>query len=154
MAQGKGKRRTPAKLPRVSAADASLLAAIEALRTNPAYREAEEMRRKVGALSMAQAPEGSRERTGIQMLVGTWISIATLLRAAKHKGDLYRILPICHMYRAFVDAIKQLREIAGSDDYARELDELYEDWQDWCDRMELDPHYVTALCGGITARFG
>jgi phytoene/squalene synthetase len=131
-----------------------ILLAIENLRSNPAYQAAEALRRKSRGKRLAKAKVGSKEHTAICLLITTWISIAHLLKGVEDKSPFFNTLPICHMYRALKDEIEFLRKTLDSQTFARELEELYEEWEAWLDKMGLSKQYVTAMCGGMTARFG
>jgi hypothetical protein len=54
------------------------------------------------------------------------------------------------MYRELQAAIKQLGEGANT----AELGRLYQQYEEWLKSRDLDADYVSALCGGLHARFG
>jgi hypothetical protein len=139
---------------RLSAEEAAILAAIEAMRSAVAYREAEGLRRERSALALAKADPGSKERAAAGMLISTWMSIGTLMKGVKTKGPFFKILPICQMYKALREAVEFLRKTTSDETFAQELFELYDEWEAWVDAQGFDPAYVTAMCGGLTARFG
>ena len=143
-------RRTSSKL---SSDDAAILMAIESLRSDEAYRVAELMRRKSKG-GMAKAPEGSDEHKSIRILVATWMTIATLMKGVKVKDPFFRLLPICHMFKALQEEIEWLREHLDDAQFARELFELYDEWEAWLEEQGLSAQYVTAMCKGLTAKFG
>lgn len=132
--------------------DAAILAAIDGLRAHPAYQAAEALRRgTVGsAAAMVRAHPGSDEFRAVVLLISTWETIALMMSAVKKKGPIYGTLPVCHMYRELQAAIKQL----GSAVKTEELEKLYKDYDAWLKAQDLKPEYVSALCGGLHARFG
>lgn len=132
--------------------DVAILAQINALRDHPAYQAAEALRRGTigGAATMAKAPKSSDELRAVLLLISTWQTIAVMLGAMRRKDSAYRQLPICHMYRELRAAIEQL----SPGDHAAELKALYEDYEAWLEARGLDAGYVSALCGGLHARFG
>jgi hypothetical protein len=151
MAKKKGSARRPSM--KLSSDDASILMAIESLRSDEAYRSAEYLRRK-SKEGMANAAEGSDEYRSIRILIGTWMTIATLMKSVKTKDPFFRLLPICNMFKALQAEIEFLRKNLNQEDFARELFELYDEWEAWLDEQGVSQQYVTAMCKGLTARFG
>jgi hypothetical protein len=84
------------------------------------------------------------------LLISTWETIAVMLSNVKRKDRAFRVLPICHMYRELQAAIKQLGEGANT----AELGRLYQQYEEWLKSRALDADSVSALCGGLHARFG
>jgi hypothetical protein len=138
---------------RLSSDDASILIAIEALRRDPVYREAEHLRRKAKGL-MAKAEEGSAEHRAIRVLIATWTGIATLMQGVKAKSPFFRLLPICQMFKVLQAEIEYLRKTLDEQQFAIELFELYDEWEAWVEEQGFSPAYVTAMCGGLSAKFG
>jgi hypothetical protein len=138
----------------LSSADASILTAIELLRSDQVYRAAEALRRKNAGKTMAQAAEGTDEHRSIRILIATWMSIATLMKTVKDKSPFFRLLPICQMYQALQAEIEYLRKTLSQANFAYEVQELYDEWDAWVEEQGLSPQYVTAMCGGLTAKFG
>ena len=132
--------------------DVSILAQINALREHPAYQAAEALRRGTagGAAVMAKAPKSSDELRAVLLLISTWQTIAVMVSAMRRKDGAYRQLPVCHMYRELQAAIEQLCDR----DRAAELKRLYDDYDAWLAARGLEAGYVSALCGGLHARFG
>jgi hypothetical protein len=138
---------------KLSSHDAAILVAIDSMRSDEVYRAAELLRRR-GDGGMAKAPEGSDEYKAIRVLIATWMTIATLMKSVKAKDAFFRILPICHMYRALKNEINHLRNTLSQADFAREVQELNDEWEAWLEQQGLSAAYVTAMCGGLTAKFG
>jgi N-acyl-D-aspartate/D-glutamate deacylase len=132
--------------------DAAILASIDGLRAHPAYQAAEALRRGTigSAAAMARAHPGSDEFRAVVLLVSTWETIALMMSAVKKKGPIFGTLPVCHMYRELRAAIEQLGNAVKTD----ELDKLYRDYEAWLKSEGLKAEYVSALCGGLHARFG
>lgn len=131
-----------------------ILLAIESLRSNPAYQAAEALRRKSRGKRLAKSRPGSKEHQAVCLLITTWISIAILVARAEDKAAFFNTLPICHMWRALKDEIEYLRKTLDNKDFAKELEELNGEWEAWLQTMGLSASYVSAMCGGLTARFG
>lgn len=132
--------------------DSAILEAVDRLRAHPAYQAAEALRRSTvgSAAAMARAHPGSDEFRAVVLLISTWETIALMVNTVKKKGSLYGTLPVCHMYRELQAAIKQL----GSAVKTEELEKLYKDYDAWLKTQDLRAEYVSALCGGLHARFG
>jgi hypothetical protein len=132
--------------------DVSILAQIDKLREHPAYQAAEALRRGTagGAAAMAKATKGSDEQRAALLLLSTWQTIGVMVSAMRRKDSAYRQLPVCHMYRELKAAIEQLAD----KDQAVQIQRLYDDYEAWLEARGLDATYVSALCGGLHARFG
>jgi hypothetical protein len=153
---GKGKNRYRGlKRQKGKADDDIAILGIDLLRCTTAYQAAEILRRRVGsAVKMANMPESTNEHAAIRLLVGTWEGIATTARMGAINLDrLFRIQPICHMWRELQDAVEAMRARYGAD-YGANFQWLYEEWEDWCNENDFEPAYVSAMCGGIHGRFG
>jgi hypothetical protein len=131
-----------------------ILLAIETLRSNPAYHAAEVLRRATpgSSAAMAGAPEGSPERSAIQLLIGTWESIGVLADGLKKRDDIFTVTPACHMWRELKPAIEALRRYLPG--YAENFEELNDAHEAWLKKQKKNAKYVSAVCGGLYARFG
>lgn len=132
--------------------DAAILATISGLRSLSSYQAAEALRRSTlgGSGAMAKAPKGSDEHRAVVLLISTWETIAVMVGGMKKKDGAFRVLPICHMYRELRDAIKHL----GDGVSVAELEDLYVEYEAWLKAKKLSAEYVSAVCGGMHAKFG
>jgi hypothetical protein len=147
--------------------ESAALVAIQTLRTNPVYQQAERLRRKTegGAASMATAPEDSEEFAAVHMLVSTWEAIATILESVEHKDRIYEITPVCHMHNHLKDAISGISmrhaNLRSADDfdipnggYGAKFAKLANDYHSWMLEKRKTTGYITGACGGMYACFG
>jgi hypothetical protein len=134
--------------------ETEILLAIETLRNNPEYHAAEVMRRETPGSSAAMAgmPEGSPQRSAIQLLIGTWESIAVLADGLKKQNKIFTVTPVCHMWRELKPAVEVIRGYVPR--YAENFEELNDAHEAWLKKQKKDAKYVTAVCGGLYARFG
>lgn len=134
--------------------EATVLFAIETLRGNPEYHAAEVLRRNTAGSSatMAAMPEGSAERRAVLLLISTWESIAVLTSGLKKRDKIFAVTPVCHMWRELEAAIRIFRE--NFSHYAESFEDLYQAHEAWLRKQKKDAKYVTAVCGGMYARFG
>jgi hypothetical protein len=132
----------------------AVLLAIEMLRSNPEYHVAEVLRRQTagGAAAMAAAAEGSAQRSAVLLLIGTWESIAVLADGLKKRDKIFTVTPVCHMWRELKPAVQALRQYFPR--YAENFEDLNEAHEAWLKKQKKDAKYVSAVCGGLYARFG
>lgn len=136
--------------------ETAILLAIETLRSNPEYHASEVLRRKTvgGSAAMAATSEGSAERSAVLLLIGTWESIAVLMDGLKKVDKIFAVTPICHMYRELEGGIAALRTYFHFDGYAKRFEDLNAAHMAWLAKQKKDGKYVSAVCGGLYARFG
>lgn len=147
--------------------EASALVAIYNLRTNPAYQQAERLRRNTagGAAAMATAPENSEEFAAVHLLISTWETIATLLASVEHKDRIFEVTPICHMHNHLKDAIPALGlkhvNLRAADEfhipnagYGANFSMLASEYHSWTIEKNKSAHYITGSCDGMYACFG
>jgi hypothetical protein len=147
--------------------EAAALVAIQNLRSNLTYQDAEKLRRKTkgGAATMADAPENSAEYAAIQLLINTWETIATLVAGVANKDPIYEVTPICHVYNNLKEAFTPiglrctgLKSVEDFDvpnaGYGAKFAILNNDYNNWMIEQNKSGHYVTGAHGGIHAMFG
>ncbi|MEW5863492.1 MAG: hypothetical protein AB1773_07865 [Pseudomonadota bacterium] len=136
------------------------------LRNSPAYHAAEVMRREIGETAMANSPAGSEAFANIHLLIGTWETIAALVRANPElREPFYKVNPVGHMWQALAPAIEIVRGrtvtvMKGKRRITRKLGRLYarqfqlldDEYTAWLSGKPAD--YQTAALGGIQALFG
>ena len=135
---------------------AEILVALETIRTNPAYRAAEVLRRKTvgGSAAMANSSADSEEHRAVLHLISTWDVIAQILADVSEdtKNRVFEVLPVCHMYKALKAAIEALKECSPS--FGEQFGKLNGLHEAWLKSTGKDAKYISAACGGMHARFG
>jgi hypothetical protein len=132
-----------------------LLVRIYSMRGDFNYHKAEVLRRQIkgGSATMAAANPGSDENAAVHILIGTWNTIAVLMRGVKTKDKIYEVNPICHMYHVLEPAITYLRK--ETPEFAVDFEKLNVDYQAWLKKKKKSASYVSAACSGLmNARFG
>jgi hypothetical protein len=130
-------------------------AALFAIRTNRAYQAAEALRRKSrrSVAALATDASDSAELGAILLLIGTWETIARMLKDVDDKGDFFEVLPVCYMWHQLWPAIKYFRTV--DPDYAKHFGDLAKEYDAWLDKTNKDTEYRTANCNfGIRGWFG
>jgi hypothetical protein len=143
------------------------LVAIQTLRTQPAYQQAERLRRKTkgGAAAMATAPDDSEEFAAVHLLVNTWETIATVLDGVASKDRIFEITPVCHMHNNLKDALAgislrhaKLKSASDFDvpngGYAAKFTKLANDYHGWMIEKQKSSLYISGACDGMYACFG
>ena len=136
--------------------ETAILLAIETLRSNPEYHAAEVLRRKTvgGSAAMAATAEGSAERSAVLLLIGTWESIAVLMKGQNKRDKIFAVTPVCHMYRELEPGVNAVRNYFQFQEYAKDFEELRKAHRTWLEKQKKNGKYVSAVCGGLYARFG
>jgi hypothetical protein len=143
------------------------LVAIHSLRTQPAYQQAERLRRKTkgGAAAMATAPDDSEELAAVHLLVNTWETIATILDGVPSKDRIFEITPVCHMHNHLKDALAGISlrhaKLKSPNDfdvpnggYAAKFTKLANDYHGWMIEKQKSSLYISGACDGMYACFG
>jgi hypothetical protein len=135
--------------------DAQVIAALYAIRTNPAYRAAEVLRLKTdgGAAAMARAAKTSEEYGAVLLLVNTWETISSMLKHVPEptREKVFAVTPVVQMHDALRPAIDVLG--TGCHGFAGDFAEMsgwHREWLQGCGKAE----YVSGNCGGLQALFG
>jgi hypothetical protein len=147
--------------------ETSTLVAIQTLRTNSAYHDAEILRRKTegGAANMALAAEDSPEYAAIHLLINTWEAIAVLMSGLEQRDRIYEVTPVCHMHNHLKDAITNIvlkhTKLKTADElsipnagYGANFSILANDYDNWLKRKNKSAQYITGACDGMYACFG
>ena len=132
-----------------------LLVRIYGMRGDFNYHKAEVLRRqtKGGSATMAAADAGSEGNAAVHILIGTWNTIAVLMRGVKARDKIYEVNPICHMYDVLDPAITYIRKTTP--EFAVDFEQLNVDYHAWLKKKKKSASYVTAACNGLmNARFG
>ena len=135
--------------------DAQVLAALYAIRTNPADRAAEVMRLRTegGAAAMARAQKTSDEYGAVLLLVNTWEVIASMLKNVSEptRERVFAVTPLATMHEALRPAIDALGTgCPGFGDAFAEMGGRHREWLQGCGKGE----YMSGNCGGMQAFFG
>ncbi|MBR0692060.1 hypothetical protein [Bradyrhizobium lablabi] len=129
-----------------------LIIATENLRMDPHYHAAEIVRRRLGAQAMATS-SNEDDKAAVQLLIGTWETIAALTRGVKGRDRVFERMPVCHMYQALAPAIEVFR--ATLPEYAAGFEKLNTEYHAWMKKKKKSAEYVTSACSGmLSARFG
>jgi hypothetical protein len=129
------------------------------LRSNPAYREAELMRRQLGpdgAEKMAKSPQDSPEYAAIRLLIGTWNRIAIFVEGFSQKQlrRFFRCHPVALTWKVLKPGVEVIRAATGVPEpvhrnYARQLEDLagkYDKWIKSADGKEYRSEAQQAVC--------
>lgn len=143
------------------------LIAIHTLRTQPAYQQAERLRRKTkgGAGEMAKASDNTEEFAAVHLLVNTWETIATIIEGVGSKDRIFEVTPVCHMHNHLKDALsgislRHARLAAPNDSdvpnggYAAKFTRLANDYHGWMLEKQKSSLYISGACDGMYACFG
>lgn len=135
--------------------ETAILLGIETMRSDPEYHAAEALRRSTqgGAAAMALAPEGSKERNAVMLLISNWEVFAVLIRGSRGRDKIFEVTPVCHMHTVLSPAMKQLREeIPG---LATNFEKMNVEYRAWLKKKKKEAKYVSAACDGLMhAKFG
>jgi hypothetical protein len=135
-----------------------LLFRIYSMRCDIDYHKAEVLRRQLQAkgndtATMAAAKPGSDENAAVHILIGTWNTIAVLMRGVKGRDKIYEVNPICGMYQVLQPGITYLRK--ATPEFAVDFEKLNVDYHAWLKKKKKSASYVTAHCNDqMNARFG
>jgi hypothetical protein len=133
------------------------------LRSNPKYKEAELMRRKLGvhgAATMAKAPQGSEQYANIRLLIGTWnrISVFAGEFSAPQKRRFFKCHPVGLTWKVLAPGVEVIRtSFEKTDDvpepvtkdYAKDLEALAAEYTKWTktpDGKEYQSEARQAVC--------
>lgn len=148
--------------------ETAALIAINNLRSQPAYLQAELLRLRTtgGAVALAEASQYSDEYAAIHLLVNTWETIAAIVEGVVDGKDrIFSTQPICYMHRSLKDAIVILsRKHAGlaegvefdipNNGLGAKFTKLANDFDSWCLATHKPTQYITGACSGMQAYFG
>ena len=131
------------------------LLGVIALRSGVEYREAERLRRRIGdSGKMAEYPISSDEYAAVRLLIGTWDSIATRVRAGDiPEGAFFESNPVQHMWDALKDGVTVIRNRSKGPRYARDFQWLVTRLRAWL-KKPGNRKFRTASVEGINAHFG
>jgi hypothetical protein len=129
-----------------------LLAALYAIRSNPAYHAAETLRQKSSNTAAMAAPPGSKKYNANQynavvLLISTWETIALMMDGVKNKNRIFEVTPVGYMYDKLQGAIEKL-----DPNYSVNFKNLYKEYTTFFNNK--DSNYQTAAKGGMHALFG
>lgn len=147
--------------------ETAALVAIHTLRIQPAYQQAERLRRKArgGATELANGKEDTEEYAAVKLLVNTWETIAAILESVESRDRIYEILPICYMHNALKDAVVIISlkhaNLKGPEQfdvpnngYGAKFTKLSNDYKSWLLEKHKTTQYISGACGGMQAFFG
>jgi hypothetical protein len=136
--------------------DAQVLAALYAIRTNPAYRAAEilRLRTKGGAEARARAEKTSDEYGAILLLVNTWETISSMLRHVSEptREKVFAVTPLAQMHEALRPAIDALG--SGCPGFADDFGDMSRRHREWLGGCGKGDYVSGNPCGGLQAFFG
>ena len=128
----------------------NVLLLAHALRTNPVYRAAEERRRTVGALRMAEADPASTDCVGVRLLTDSWVKIAQAVSADGPSMDFnFQRLPLTLVWTTLQPAIGVFRK--ADPGYASALKDLLEPYGAF---LLNNPQYASEGGQAVNALFG
>ncbi len=133
------------------------------LRSNPKYKEAELMRRKLGAdgaATMAKAPQSSEQYANVRLLIGTWNRIAVFAGefSAAQKRRFFKCHPILLTWKVLKPGVEVIRSnLEQTEDvpepvtkeYGKDLEAMaaeYEKWTKTADGREYRSEARQAVC--------
>jgi hypothetical protein len=132
--------------------DTELLAALYAIRSNPAYHAAEMLRQKSSNSAAMATPPGSKKYNANQynavvLLISTWETIALMIDGVKDKNRIFEVTPVAYMYEKLQGAIEKLDA-----NYSVNFTKLSQEYKTFLNNKEAN--YQTAAKGGMHALFG
>jgi hypothetical protein len=110
-----------------------ILAQTVKLRTSPVYREAERLRHRTSAASMAKAAQGSDKYEAVRLLIDTWNEIAVRARASGIPcNQLFEVTPVGLSWKNLGAAVMSLRDDGHvNEDYAGDFESLADEYDAW-----------------------
>jgi hypothetical protein len=132
------------------------LAAVNQMRSNPRYQEAEKARQLAGAQAMAASDPDSDDYGAIRFLIGTWeaASAMCLLLPSADRARAFEVLPVCYMYKQLKPAIDLFRT-GGKEPlpkFAGKFEQLQNEQDQWLDKDGAA--YRSQVQSGFHAMFG
>jgi hypothetical protein len=130
--------------------DPAIIAALHTMRTNPAYQNAEAIRRAAKAngtsvAAMATAGETSPQTGALMLLIGTWEVISLLAIQAEEPDLVFEVTPISQMWAELGPAVRIFRSCCGSD-FAKRFDEVAAKHKKWVAGKKKGTEYETSDC--------
>jgi hypothetical protein len=125
------------------------------LRLNAPYHNAEQLRRKVGAVYMAGADQSSAEYAAIRLLIGTWERIAMFSRPFNKKqlSIFFECTPVTLVWTLLQPAIQVIRQSgAVGPRYGQALEELEKVYAKWT-QSKAGQVYRTEADQAVCANF-
>ena len=131
------------------------LVALDAMRSNPKYNEAEVLRQSTagGAVTLAKEDPKSAKHGAVLLMINTWETIAVLLENVDPIDRVFEVTPVCHMYTILKPAMDIVG--AGVPSYGEKFATLYQRNLAWLEKAKKDGKYKSAACDGqIHSKFG